>query len=62
MKSEWRVTSLWIGDVRMYAAYRLLDMDMPDHSGNREYVEYYVDDRDAVVRAVKALNEMEVKE
>ncbi|MBR0575715.1 hypothetical protein KCG48_05085 [Proteiniclasticum sp. BAD-10] len=62
MKSEWKVTSQMIGDAKMYAAYRLRDKDKPDHSGNREYAGQYVEDREVLAAAVKALNEMEVQE
>jgi len=51
-----------IAILRMYVAYRLLDKNGVDHSGNREYAGEYLDDRNVAAVAVKALNEMEVQE
>ena len=55
MKSEWKVTSTWIGDKKMYAAYRLLDRDAIDHSGNREVLKY-VDTHEAAKSLADELN------
>lgn len=43
--SEWKVTSNLVGGKRWYAVYRIRDIDEVDHSGNREYVCGYVEDR-----------------
>lgn len=38
MKSEWRVTSNFVGvGIKCYSVYRLIDSRGVDHSGNREY-------------------------
>lgn len=59
MKGPWKITSQMIGDTRKYAIYRLLDTNMVDHSGNREYVGDYVDDRKTLEIMVDLLNEKE---
>lgn len=56
MKSEWRVTSNNINGKMMYAAYRLIDMNGVDHSGNREYAGKYIEDKQLVQAAANALN------
>lgn len=56
MKSEWRVTSNMINGERMYAIYRLLDVDAVDHSGNREFAGGYIPYREAVEQLCKKLN------
>lgn len=39
MKSEWKVASLRLGNDEMaYQVYRLRNIDVVDHSGNREWV------------------------
>lgn len=66
MKSEWRISSNFINDEKMYIAYRLLDENKVDHSGNREYIERsgkpyyrggYTPNRELVERLVTELNE-----
>ena len=37
MHSEWRITSQYIGDEKIFQVYRLRDVTAVDHSGNREY-------------------------
>lgn len=49
MKSEWRVTSNYIGGEWFYGVYRLRDLDEIDHSGNREYVD------DRIMRAIERI-------
>lgn len=56
MKSEWRVTSNLFGDIKMYAAYRLLDISEPDHSGNREYGKGYTENRGEAEEEAATLN------
>ena len=56
MKSKWKVTSNPIGDKTMYAAYRLLDVNKLDHSGNRELAGGYIENRKTVQAVVDALN------
>lgn len=59
MKGPWRVESNWIGDRKMYRAYRQIDIAAVDHAGNREYSGGYVTDRSAVESAVQILNVVE---
>jgi len=37
LHSEWRITSNYIGSDKMYAVYRLRNINEVDHSGNREF-------------------------
>ena len=50
MKSEWRVTTNYIatdeGREPMYGVYRLRDVDEVDHSGNRESLDRWFDERE----------------
>ena len=61
MKSEWRVTSQYIGGDKIYAVYRLRDIAATDHSGNREYYfgGHLYPTRDAAEMAAQRLNEKE---
>ena len=59
MKSKWKVTSNVINEKRMYAVYRVLDVNEVDHSGNREFAGNYIDDRKAAQAAADVLNEMD---
>ncbi|NLD51457.1 MAG: hypothetical protein GX650_01055 [Clostridiales bacterium] len=52
----WRVASNLIGDKKMYAAYRLIDIDAIDHSGNREYASEFMADRDKARDIADRLN------
>ena len=45
MKGNWKVTSNIIGEVKMYAVYRLIHGKATDHSGNREFATRYIDNR-----------------
>ena len=56
MKSEWKVTSNIIGGEKMYAVYRLKDINAVDHNGNREYAGGYTANRDKCVAIAAALN------
>lgn len=46
MPSEWKVTSDAVDGAAMYAAYRVIDEDAGDHSGNREYALGWAQRRD----------------
>ena len=46
MESEWRVSSNFIGEQKMYIVYRIRNTSETDHSGNREYAGGYVDNRE----------------
>ncbi len=59
MKGPWKVTSQVIGDTKMYAVYRLIDVNEPDHSGNREYAGDYVLNREIAEFVAEQLNEDE---
>lgn len=56
MKSEWRVTSNSVGEEKVYAAYRLRDIEEVDHSGNRELAGGYVDEREIAQALADKLN------
>ena len=56
MKSEWRVTSNYIGGQTMYGVYRLRNINEIDHSGNREYAGGYSNDRQVAVKLAAELN------
>lgn len=56
MKGKWKVTSNSINGVKMYAAYRLIDVRAVDHSGNREYGSEYGESRDVIQQIVDKLN------
>ena len=45
MTGNWKVTSNRINDELMYAVYRLKDVSVLDHSGNREYATGYIGKR-----------------
>lgn len=63
MKSEWRVTTNHIatdeGRVPMYGIYRLRDVNAVDHSGNREELDRWFEDRDVAEDFCRAMNEEE---
>jgi len=56
LQSEWKVTSNYIGDEKMYAVYRLRNINEVDHSGNREYAGGWVSNREAAVEVAAELN------
>lgn len=53
---KWKVASNFIGDEKMYAAYRLKDINEVDHSGNREYAGEWISNREAVQTVADHLN------
>lgn len=53
MKSKWKVL---ISDEKMYAVYRLIDTQKPDHSGNREFAGEYIKDREVAEWVAAELN------
>lgn len=57
MKSEWKVTSQYVNDVKLYQVYRRRDINATDHSGNREYVEGSFNDRQEAENLAKMMNE-----
>ena len=58
MKSEWRVSSNVIGGEKQYIVYRVVDLFMTDHSGNREYHGTYVADRAEAQKIADELNKV----
>jgi len=56
MKSEWRVSSNFINDVKMYIVYRIRNTEEVDHSGNRENHGEYTEDRQEAVAVADRLN------
>lgn len=54
--SEWKVTSNPIEDVTLYRVYRIRDTSEVDHSGNREYVGNYTQDREKARIVADLLN------
>lgn len=59
MKSEWRVTSNIIDGTKMYAVYRLRDVNEVDHAGNREYIRGFTADKELAERIARKLNRAE---
>lgn len=56
MHSEWRVTTNFVGGDKLYAVYRIRDIDDIDHSGNREYATNYMTDRFKAMNIAENLN------
>lgn len=56
MKSQWKITSNYIGDKKQYAVYRTLDTTKPDHSGNREVTSGYTEDRQEAEALAERMN------
>lgn len=56
MHSEWRVTSNFIGGEKMYAVYRLRNINEVDHSGNREYAGGWISNKEAASIVAAGLN------
>ena len=58
MKSEWKVTSNYIGKT-VYGVFRTIDINAVEHSGNREMHGDYVENRKEAEELAKHLNVME---
>ena len=56
IRSEWKVTSNRIDGVKVWAVYRLLDVNEVDHSGNREYATKYMADKTKAEEIARDLN------
>ena len=56
MKSEWRVTSNSVCGEKIFATYRLRDINEVDHSGNREYAGGWVNEREKAQEVADQLN------
>ncbi len=61
MTSKWKVTCNPIGGTKMYAVYRLIDVNEVDHSGNREFATDFMEDQMDALLIAQDLNEMEEK-
>lgn len=54
MKSEWKISSMYLDGKKVYQVYRIKDMRKVDHSDNREYAGGLLhDEREAMARAEK---------
>ena len=52
--SEWKISSMYLGSKTVYQVYRIKDMRVVDHSGNREYAGGLLhDEREAMELAAK---------
>lgn len=56
MKGKWKVTCNPVGDRYLYAAFRLLDINEVDHSGNREYGSEYMASKEEAQAIAEKLN------
>ena len=61
MKSEWKISSQYLGGRKVYQVYRIKDMRIVDHSGNREYAGGLTDDEAAAMALAEELNAEEGK-
>lgn len=55
MKKTWRVTTNVVDGRTVYGVYRIIDPDEPEHSGNREVLDYY-DTREGAENCADAFN------
>lgn len=56
MCGEWKVSSQYIGDEKVFQVYRLKDISKVDHSGNREYAGEVMYDQEAAYVIAEGLN------
>ena len=56
MKSEWKISSMYLGGKKVYQVYRIKDMRVVDHSGNREYAGPMLHDEAVVMALAERLN------
>ena len=59
MKSEWRVSSQYINDKKIFGVYRMRDTEKIDHSGNRESNGGIFESREEAQKWADALNREE---
>ncbi len=59
MKSEWKISSQYLGGRKVYQVYRIKDMRIVDHSGNREYADGLTDDEAEAMALAERLNKEE---
>lgn len=53
---KWDITSMYINDTKVYAVYRLRDVNGVDHSGNREFASGYMTSRTEAETIAERLN------
>ena len=56
MKSEWKISSMYLGGKKVYQVYRIKDMRKVDHSGNREYAGGLLHDEAEAMTLAEKLN------
>ncbi len=59
MRSEWKISSQYLGGRKVYQVYRIKDMRIVDHSGNREYAGGLTDDEAEAMALAERLNKEE---
>ena len=59
MKSEWKISSQYLGGRKVYQVYRIKDMRIVDHSGNREYAGGLLHDEAEAMELAAKLNREE---
>ena len=57
--SEWRISSMYLGGKKVYQVYRIKDMRVVDHSGNREYAGGLLHDEHEAMALAEKLNKEE---
>lgn len=60
MKSQWKVSSNFVGDGWSYNVFRIRDVDGIDHSGNREVVACF-DTKEEAQRVADEMNQDEAE-
>lgn len=55
--TKWKITSQFLGEKKMFAVYRNLKDDEPDHSGNREYATGYMESKEQAQEIADEMNE-----
>lgn len=56
MRSEWRITSQYFGESKIWQVYRLRNVNTVDHSGNREFAEGIFETREEAEELAMKLN------
>lgn len=56
MKSEWKISSMYLGGKKVYQVYRIKDMRVVDHRGNREYAGGLLHDEAEAMELAAKLN------
>lgn len=57
--SKWRISSMYLGGKKVYQVYRIKDMRVVDHSGNREYAGGLLRDETEAMELAAKLNREE---